>query len=220
MSALKKQKTEEPVSHSKLEGSKADKVKVTRALISVFDKAGVVELAKALDKHGVEILSTGGTAKKLKEAGIKVVDAGEHTKFPEILNGRVKTLHPLIHGGLLYMRGNETHEKECKEHDIAQIDMVVCNLYPFEHTIAKGSDFETCIENIDIGGPSMVRSAAKNHRSVAVVTSPSQYDELIKQMDETEGQLDYTLRRKLACAAFTLTASYDNSISTWFQKQI
>lgn len=219
MSAEKKQKTE-PVSHTKLEGSNQDKVKVTRALISVFDKEGLVELGKALDKHGVEILSTGGTAKKLRDAGIKVVDAGEHTKFPEILNGRVKTLHPLIHGGLLYVRGNETHETECKTHDIKPIDMVVCNLYPFEHTVNKGSDFETCIENIDIGGPSMVRSAAKNHRSVAIVTSPSQYAELIKQMEDSDGQLDYKLRRKLASAAFTLTASYDSSISTWFQKQV
>lgn len=220
MSAEKKQKTEEPVSHSALVGANTDKAKVTRALISVFDKTGIVDFAKILDKHGVEILSTGGTAKKLKEAGIKVVDAGEHTKFPEILNGRVKTLHPLIHGGLLYVRGNATHEEECKEHGISPIDMVVCNLYPFEHTVAKGSDFETCIENIDIGGPSMVRSAAKNHRSVAIVTDPSQYDELIKQMESTEGQLDYALRRKLACAAFTLTAGYDASISKWFKTQI
>lgn len=219
MSAQKKQKTE-PVSHSALVGSKTDKVKVTRALLSVFDKTGLLDLAKALDKHGVEILSTGGTAAQIRAAGIKVVDAGEHTKFPEILNGRVKTLHPLIHGGLLYVRGNATHEEECKAHGIKPIDMVVCNLYPFEHTVDKGSDFETCIENIDIGGPSMVRSAAKNHQSVAIVTGPEQYAELIKQMDDNQGQLDYALRRKLASAAFTLTAKYDTSISTWFQKQL
>lgn len=219
MSATKKQKTE-PVSHAALAGETKDKVKITRALISVFDKAGVLELAKALDKHGVEILSTGGTAKKIRDAGIKVVDAGEHTKFPEILNGRVKTLHPLIHGGLLYVRGNETHENECSEHGIKAIDMVVCNLYPFEHTVAKGSDFSTCIENIDIGGPSMIRSAAKNNAAVAIVTDPAQYTELIKQMDESEGALDMKLRRKLACAAFTLTAGYDTAISTWFQKQV
>jgi len=219
MSVEKKQKTEEPVSHQKLVGSSTDKVPVKRALISVFNKAGLVELGTALARHGVEILSTGGTASTLRAAGLTVVDVSEHTKSPEILNGRVKTLHPLVHGGLLYVRGNETHEDECKAHGITQIDMVVCNLYPFEHTVAKGSDFDTCIENIDIGGPSMIRSAAKNNNAVAVVTDPEQYADVIKQLDEQEGQLDLALRRKLACAAFVLTGHYDTAISTWFQKQ-
>lgn len=219
MSSPKKQKTD-PVSHSALEGSKQDLVTVKRALISVFDKADLIEFGKLLAKHGVEILSTGGTAKALEAAGVKVVEVGSYTKSPEILNGRVKTLHPKIHGGLLSVRGNATHEAELKEHGIGEIDMVVCNLYPFKFTVEKGADFDTCIENIDIGGPSMIRSAAKNNRSVAIVTDPSQYKDIMSEMDKSNGATTYDLRKKLAAAAFTTTAEYDTAISQWFNKQV
>jgi phosphoribosylaminoimidazolecarboxamide formyltransferase/IMP cyclohydrolase len=195
-------------------------VKVKRALISVSDKDKLLDLGKALEKNGCEILSTGGTAAKMRDAGIKVKDVDDHTGFPEILNGRVKTLHPLIHGGLLGVRGNKEHATQMKKHKISNIDMVVCNLYPFAETVAKGADFSTCIENIDIGGPSMVRSAAKNNAAVAILTDPKQYKEVITQLNANKGALDFKLRKKLACAAYTRTAEYDTAISKWFKKQI
>lgn len=208
------------VSHSAIQGSAKDLVKVRRALISVSDKAELLALGKALQANRCEILSTGGTAKKMREAGLKVTDVDDHTGFPEILNGRVKTLHPLIHGGLLGVRGNKEHAKQMKQHNIKEIDMVVCNLYPFSETVAKGADFATCIENIDIGGPSMVRSASKNNAAVAILTDPCQYKEVIAQLKKNKGSLTFDLRKKLACEAFTRTASYDTAISKWFQKQI
>jgi len=220
MSAVKKQKTEGAQSHGALKGAKHDLVKVARALVSVSDKTELLELGKTLAKHGVQILSTGGTAKKLADNGIPVTEVGDFTKFPEILNGRVKTLHPMIHGGLLAVRGNDTHAAEMKEHGIQNIDMVVCNLYPFQQTVAKGADFDTCVENIDIGGPSMVRSAAKNHRSVAIITDPSQYKEVIESLDANAGQLPYAIRRKLAADAFKRTSEYDTAISAWFAEQV
>eukprot|EP00469_Lotharella_globosa_P012664 CAMPEP_0167788246 /NCGR_PEP_ID=MMETSP0111_2-20121227/9921_1 /TAXON_ID=91324 /ORGANISM="Lotharella globosa, Strain CCCM811" /LENGTH=210 /DNA_ID=CAMNT_0007680077 /DNA_START=46 /DNA_END=678 /DNA_ORIENTATION=+ len=207
-------------SHKAIEGKKADKVKVQRALVSVFDKTGVVDFCKVLAELKVEILSTGGTAKKLKEAGVPVTMVNDYTGAPEILNGRVKTLNPHIHGGLLAVRGNELHEAELKREKIGLIDMVVCNLYPFEQTVAKGSDWDTCIENIDIGGPSMIRSAAKNSNYVAIVSSPDQYKELTETLKKTEGCLELAQRKKLACAAFTLTAKYDTAISTYMTKQL
>lgn len=206
--------------HGALEGAKHDLVKVKRALLSVFDKTDLVDFGKALHESGVHILSTGGTAKKLLAAGIPVTEVGDFTKSPEILNGRVKTLHPMIHGGLLAVRGNETHKNEMKEHGIEEIDMVVCNLYPFEQAVAKGGDYDTCVENIDIGGPSMVRSAAKNHRSVAIVTDPSQYAEVTKSLKENDGQLSFEMRRKFAAQAFAKTSAYDTAISKWFATQI
>jgi phosphoribosylaminoimidazolecarboxamide formyltransferase/IMP cyclohydrolase len=152
-----------------------DLVEVKTALVSVFDKTGLEELGKFLASRGVHVLSTGGTAAKLREYGCTVQDVADYTGSPEILDGRVKTLHPKVHGGLLAARGNETHEGQMREHGILGIDLVVVNLYPFNEAVAKGGDFATCIENVDIGGPAMIRASAKNNASVAVVTSPSQY---------------------------------------------
>lgn len=222
MPAEKKQKTEPKGtdSHSAIEGQKLDFVKVTRALISVSDKSSLEDFGKFLNKYGVEILSTGGTAKKLRSAGVEVVDVSEYTKFPEIMNGRVKTLHPLIHGGLLGVRGNKTHEEEMGKHGIRPIDMVICNLYPFTDTVKKGLGFETCIENIDIGGPTMVRSAAKNNRAVCVVTNVSQYEQIMEEMKANEGKISFALRKKFAAEAFDHTATYDTAISNWFKEQL
>eukprot|EP00472_Partenskyella_glossopodia_P012653 CAMPEP_0197540860 /NCGR_PEP_ID=MMETSP1318-20131121/66829_1 /TAXON_ID=552666 /ORGANISM="Partenskyella glossopodia, Strain RCC365" /LENGTH=212 /DNA_ID=CAMNT_0043099967 /DNA_START=672 /DNA_END=1310 /DNA_ORIENTATION=+ len=206
-------------SHKALEGKKADKVEIKRALLSVFDKTGVVDFAKALVEHKVEILSTGGTARKLKEAGVPVTMVNDYTGNPEILNGRVKTLNPHIHGGLLAVRGNELHEAELKREKIGLIDMVVCNLYPFEQTVAKGGDWNTCIENIDIGGPSMIRSAAKNSNYVTIVSSPSQYEELVATMKKNGGCTELAQRRRLARDAFTQTAKYDTAISKYMLSQ-
>jgi len=165
-----------------------DKVKVKRALISVSDKEGIVDFAKLLKSFDVEIISTGGTAKVLMSAGIEVTGISEVTKFPEMLNGRVKTLHPAIHGGLLAIRDNKEHMEQIKEHDINPIDMVVVNLYPFAETIAKkGVTMAEAIEQIDIGGPSMLRSAAKNFEGVAVIVNPERYDEIISEMKKNDG---------------------------------
>src|SRR6202046_2390895 len=161
--------------------------KITRALISVSDKNGLVEFAKQLAGHGVEILSTGGSAKKLADAGIKVKEVGDYTGFPEMMDGRVKTLHPKIHGGLLQRRDLKEHQAAAKKHDIPPIDLIVVNLYPFRETVAKGADFETCIENIDIGGAGIIRAAAKNHDFVAVVTDPAQYDALLDELKKHQG---------------------------------
>src|SRR5450432_773978 len=188
-------------------------VKIQRALISVSDKAGLIPLAQILAQAGIEIISTGGTAKILREAGLAVKDISEHTGFPEMLDGRVKTLHPKVHGGLLYIRGNETHETAAKAHGISPIDLVVVNLYPFEATVAKpGVRLHDAIENIDIGGPSMLRSAAKNHDSVTVVVDPLDYAEVAKQISEG-GNTTLELRRKLAAKVFARTAAYDGAIA-------
>ena len=195
-------------------------VKIKRALLSVSDKDGLVEFAKQLAAHGVEILSTGGTAKAIKEAGLDVKDVSEHTGFPEMMDGRVKTLHPTVHGGILARRDNDNHIKAQNDHNIGDIDLVVVNLYPFAETIAKGADYETCIENIDIGGPAMIRSAAKNHEFVAVITDPQDYDALIEDMREHNGCTTYKLRQKLAANAYAMTATYDSNIASWFSEQM
>ncbi|MBD3163877.1 bifunctional phosphoribosylaminoimidazolecarboxamide formyltransferase/IMP cyclohydrolase [Candidatus Woesearchaeota archaeon] len=187
---------------------------IKRALISVFDKTGIVELAKALDEKGVEILSTGGTAKKIREAGISVKDVSEHTGFPEMMDGRVKTLHPKIHGGLLALRDNEEHMKQAKANDIRMIDLVVVNLYPFEETAKKGLSFEETIEMIDIGGPSMLRSAAKNFKDVLVIIDPKDYSCVIEGIKR--GEIPFEKRKELAEKVFERTASYDASIARYF----
>src|SRR5579863_6641611 len=188
--------------------------KIQRALLSVSDKTGLIPFAQILAQAGIEIISTGGTAKALREAGLKVKDISEHTGFPEMLDGRVKTLHPKVHGGLLFIRGNETHEAAVRAHDIKPIDLVVVNLYPFEQTVAKPNvALHEAIENIDIGGPSMLRSAAKNHDSVTVVVDPADYVELAQQVSETKGTT-LEFRRKLAAKVFARTAEYDAAIAS------
>ncbi len=193
--------------------------KIERALISVSDKTGLVELGKFLAGAGVEILSTGGSAKALEDAGVKVTEVGAHTGFPEIMDGRVKTLHPLVHGGILGRRADPAHMAAMAQHGIAPIDLVVVNLYPFEATVAAGADFESCIENIDIGGPTLIRAAAKNHESVTVVTDPEDYPAVIAAMKETGGATTDALRRRLAAAAYARTAAYDAAIGAWFAGQ-
>src|SRR6267142_865263 len=176
--------------------------KIQRALISVSDKFGLIPFAQILAAHGVELISTGGTAKTLREAGLAVKDISEHTGFPEMLDGRVKTLHPKVHGGLLYIRGNQTHEAAVKQHGITPIDLVVVNLYPFEQTVAKPDvSLHDAIENIDIGGPSMLRSAAKNHDSVTVVVDPADSTEVAKQIS-ANGDTTLEMRRKLAAKVY------------------
>lgn len=197
-----------------------DIVKVKTALVSVFDKTGLEELGEFLQKQNVHILSTGGTASKLRSLGCSVQDVAEYTGSPEILDGRVKTLHPKVHGGLLAARGNKKHADEMDEHGIRAIDLVIVNLYPFQEAVAKGGDFDTCIENVDIGGPAMIRASAKNNASVAVVTSPSQYKDLIAQMEEKEGGTSMSFRRSLAAAAYARTAAYDSAVSQWFAGQV
>jgi phosphoribosylaminoimidazolecarboxamide formyltransferase/IMP cyclohydrolase len=193
-----------------------DLVPVKRALISLSDKSGIEELAAGLAKHGVEIVSTGGTAAKLRETGAEVRDISDLTGFPEMMDGRVKTLHPKVHGGLLGVRDNPDHAAAMEEHEIAPIDLVVVNLYPFLNTVMSGADRDTIIENIDIGGPSMVRSAAKNHAHVAIVTDPADYGALVAELDANGGSTSLELRKKLAAKAFALTAAYDSTISQWF----
>ncbi len=194
-------------------------VKIKRALLSVSDKNGLIEFAEKLSKHGVELISTGGTAKAIKEAGLEVKDISDHTGFPEMMDGRVKTLHPKVHGGILARRDNDSHTQAQKDHDIADIDMLVVNLYPFAQTVAAGADYDTCIENIDIGGPAMIRSAAKNHEFVTIITDPQDYDSVLADMDAHDGATTYTLRKKLAANAYALTATYDSNIATWFSRQ-
>ena len=195
-------------------------VKIKRALISVSDKAGVVEFAKSLRSMGVEIISTGGTAKALKDRGVDVISIDSVTGFPEMMDGRVKTLHPKIHGGLLALRDKADHAASMKEHGITPIDLVCINLYPFEATIAKPDcTFEDAIENIDIGGPSMVRSAAKNHKFVTVVTCPSQYNKVIAEMKGNNWAIGMNTRKDFARIAFGLTSVYDSAISKYLNKQ-
>ena len=187
--------------------------KVERALISVSDKSGIVDFAKGLSKFGIEILSTGGTAKLLKEKGIDITLVSEYTGFPEMLDGRVKTLHPKIHGGLLARRDSKEHMEQLKKHDILPIDVVVVNLYPFEETISKPDvKLEEAIENIDIGGPTMLRSAAKNYESVAVIVSPGRYPEILKELEEKSGELSLETKKKLQTEVFSHTARYDSAI--------
>jgi phosphoribosylaminoimidazolecarboxamide formyltransferase/IMP cyclohydrolase len=193
-----------------------DKVKISRALLSVSDKAGLIELGRALARHGVELVSTGGTAGALRDAGLDVRDVSDLTGFPEMMDGRVKTLHPKVHGGLLGVRDDPAHSAAMAEHGIGAIDLVVVNLYPFAQTIARGAERDEIIENIDIGGPSMVRSAAKNHAFVAIVTDPGDYAELIAALDESGGMTSLALRKRLAAKAFSATAAYDAMISQWF----
>jgi phosphoribosylaminoimidazolecarboxamide formyltransferase/IMP cyclohydrolase len=197
-----------------------DKRKIARALLSVSDKTGLADFARALRKHGVEIVSTGGTAKLLRDAGIAVTDVAEITGMPEMMDGRVKTLHPKIHGGLLAVRGNAAHEKALAEHAIPAIDLLAVNLYPFEKTVAGGAAFETCIENIDIGGPALIRAAAKNHDSVTVVVDPADYASVLAEMDSNGGVTTHELRKALAGRAFARTAAYDAAISAWFANQL
>src|SRR5881275_1448885 len=196
-----------------------DLAKIGRALISVSDKTGLAEFGKALAAHGVAILSTGGSAKALREAGIEVIEVSDHTGFPEIMDGRVKTLQPAIHGGILARRTDAGHKKAMADHKIAGIDLVVVNLYPFEATVAGGADFPTSVENIDIGGPALIRASAKNHDFVTVVVDPADYVALIAELAAHQGATSLTLRRKLAAKAFARTAAYDSAIANWFAKQ-
>jgi len=196
-----------------------DLARIERALISVSDKQGLVELGKALAKHGAAILSTGGSAKTLRDAGVEVIEVSDHTGFPEIMDGRVKTLQPAIHGGILARRTDAGHRKAMSDHKIAGIDLVVVNLYPFEATVARGADFATCVENIDIGGPALIRASAKNHDFVTVVVDPGDYAAVIAELAANKGATTLALRRKLAAKAYARTASYDSTIANWFAKQ-
>ena len=191
-------------------------VKISRALLSVSDKTGLAELGQALARHGVELVSTGGTAKALRDIGLEVRDLSDLTGFPEMMDGRVKTLHPKVHGGLLAVRDDPAHAEAMTAHGIGAIDLVVVNLYPFAQTVACGAGRDEVIENIDIGGPSMVRSAAKNHAYVAIVTDPADYGELIEALDGAGGMTSLDLRRRLAAKAFAATAAYDAMIASWF----
>ncbi len=191
-------------------------VTIRRALLSVSDKAGLAELGQALAARGVELVSTGGTAKALRDAGLTVRDVADLTGFPEMMDGRVKTLHPAVHGGLLAVRDNPEHAAAMAEHAIGAIDLVVVNLYPFEATVMRGAGRDEIIENIDIGGPSMVRSAAKNHAWVTIVTDPADYDRLLAELDETRGATRLDFRKLMASRAFSATAAYDAMISQWF----
>ncbi|TLP65887.1 bifunctional phosphoribosylaminoimidazolecarboxamide formyltransferase/IMP cyclohydrolase [Parasedimentitalea maritima] len=188
---------------------------VRRALLSVSDKTGLIELGKALAERGVELLSTGGSAKALRDAGLTVKDVSDVTGFPEMMDGRVKTLHPNVHGGLLALRDNDDHVAAMDKHGIAAIDLLVVNLYPFEATVAKGADYDTCIENIDIGGPAMIRAAAKNHGFVNVVVDVEDYEKLLGDMDQHEGATCPRFRKKLAQKAYARTAAYDSAVSNW-----
>ena len=187
-----------------------------RALISVSDKTGVVDFARALAAFGIELISTGGTRKTLSDAGLKVLDVSELTGFPEMMDGRVKTLHPAVHGGLLARRGNPEHSQAMRAHNIRPIDIVVVNLYPFEATVAGGGDFAACIENVDIGGPAMIRAAAKNHDDVAVLVDASDYGAVLEELKQHNGSTGLDLRRRLAAKAYARTAAYDAAIANWF----
>src|SRR3981189_2281204 len=194
--------------------------RVTRALLSVSDKSGLIEFARALAGYGIDLVSTGGTAKAIAAAGLKVTDVSELTGFPEMMDGRVKTLHPKVHGGLLAIRDNAEHAQSMKAHGIAPIDLLVVNLYPFEATVDKGAGFEECIENIDIGGPAMIRAAAKNHDDVAVVVEPQDYPAVLEELAANQGATTLTLRRRLAPKAYARTPAYDAAISNWFAGQL
>ncbi len=194
--------------------------RVTRALLSVSDKSGLIEFAHALASYGIDLVSTGGTATAIAAAGLKVTDVSELTGFPEMMDGRVKTLHPKVHGGLLAIRDNAEHKQAMKSHGIAPIDLLVVNLYPFETTVDEGAGFEECIENIDIGGPAMIRAAAKNHDDVAVVVEPQDYQAVLDELAANKGATTLRLRRRLAAKAYARTAAYDAAISNWFAIQL
>ena len=197
-----------------------DKVKVRTALLSVSDKTGIAELAKSLADHGVRLLSTGGTYKAIAAEGLAVTDVSDITGFPEIMDGRVKTLHPLVHGGLLAIRDDAEHQAAMAEHGITGIDLVVINLYPFEDVRAAGGDYPTTVENIDIGGPAMIRASAKNHAYVTVVTDPADYPAVIESLRADDGRTAYAFRQTLAAKAFARTAAYDAAISNWFAEAL
>src|SRR6056300_74523 len=203
---------------SKEESTMSDKKPITRALLSVSDKTGIVDFASALADHGVDLGSTGGTAKLLQDAGLACRDVSELTGFPEMMDGRVKTLHPNVHGGLLAIRDNDAHLAAMQAHDIVAIDLLVVNLYPFEATVASGADAETCIENIDIGGPAMIRAAAKNHNDVAVVVDNDDYQAILDGL--ANGGTDLAQRQRLAQKAYARTAAYDAEISNWMAAQL
>ncbi len=193
--------------------------KILRAILSVTDKSGLVDFARKLETQGVELISTGGTARLLRESGITVRDISDLTGFPEMLDGRVKTLHPKVHGGILHRRGDSGHRAAVAEHGIPAIDMVVVNLYAFEKTAAMpGVHFDTLIENIDIGGPSMIRSAAKNFQDVAVVTSPADYVAIAEEMARSGGELSRETKWRLAQKAFATTAAYDSAIASTLER--
>ncbi len=193
----------------------ADLQPLRRALISVSDKTGLPDLARQLAARGVELLSTGGTAEMLRGLGLAVRDVADLTGFPEMMDGRVKTLHPMVHGGLLALRDNPDHAAAMSAHGIEPIDLLICNLYPFEETVAKGADYATAVENIDIGGPAMIRAAAKNHAYVSVLTDPVDYAALIAELDAQEGQTRLYFRQTLAQRAYARTSAYDTAVSTW-----
>jgi phosphoribosylaminoimidazolecarboxamide formyltransferase/IMP cyclohydrolase len=194
--------------------------RISRALLSVSDKTGLIDFARALSAAGVELISTGGTCKAIADAGIPVRDVSDVTGFPEMMDGRVKTLHPAVHGGLLAIRENPEHEAAMLAHNIAPIDLLVVNLYPFEATVAKGADYDDCIENIDIGGPAMIRGAAKNHGDVAVVVDVADYALILDGLAKNNGALDLATRKRLAQKAYARTAAYDAAISNWFANEI
>jgi len=191
-----------------------DLIPVKRALLSVSDKTGLIELGRALAARGVDLVSTGGTAKALREAGLAVRDVAELTGFPEMMDGRVKTLHPVVHGGLLALRDDAGHQASMTAHGIEAIDLLVVNLYPFEKTVAAGGDYDACVENIDIGGPAMLRAAAKNHAFVTVITDPEDYAPLLAALDQ--GGTDLALRQRMAANTYARTAAYDAAVSAWF----
>jgi phosphoribosylaminoimidazolecarboxamide formyltransferase/IMP cyclohydrolase len=193
--------------------------RVTRALLSVSDKAGLVEFARALTSLGIELISTGGTSRALAQAGLAVRDVADLTGFPEMMDGRVKTLHPKVHGGLLAVRSDAAHQAAMAAHGIAPIDLLVVNLYPFEATVAKGAAYDDCVENIDIGGPAMIRAAAKNYAGVAVVVEPEDYETVLSQLRQ-HGGTTLALRKKLAAKAYARTAAYDAAISNWFAQEL
>ncbi|MFS2152970.1 bifunctional phosphoribosylaminoimidazolecarboxamide formyltransferase/IMP cyclohydrolase [Rhizobium sp. Rhizsp42] len=197
-----------------------DKVAVKTALLSVSDKTGIVDLARALAERGVRLLSTGGTHKAIAAAGLDVTDVSDVTGFPEIMDGRVKTLHPRVHGGLLAIRDDAEHQEAMKAHGIDGIDLAVINLYPFEDVRAAGGDYPTTVENIDIGGPAMIRASAKNHAYVAILTDPADYPELLEQLSSDAGQTSYAFRQRLAAKAYARTAAYDAIISNWFAEAL
>ena len=197
-----------------------DKVRIRTALLSVSDKTDIIELAGALVKLGVKLLSTGGTSKAIADAGLPVTDVSDITKFPEIMDGRVKTLHPNVHGGLLAIRDDAEHREAMHAHGIEAIDLSVINLYPFEEVRAKGGDYPTTVENIDIGGPAMIRASAKNHAYVTVVTDPTDYPELLEALQADDGQTSYALRQRFAAKAYARTAAYDAVISNWFAEAL
>lgn len=194
--------------------------RVTRALISVSDKTGLIDFARGLSRKGIALVSTGGTSKALSDAGLDVTDVSDLTGFPEMMDGRVKTLHPGVHGGLLAIRSNPEHQASMLAHGIQQIDLLVVNLYPFEATVAAGKGYDDCIENIDIGGPAMIRAAAKNHHDVAVVVDASDYATILTELDAQQGSVTLALRRKLAQKAYARTAAYDAAVSNWMATQV